>query len=349
PFFDAAKVLAHAISWRTIPVATQGDAMIVGFIKELLHNGCDRKNYRVLASREFCQDIPGYSVILEKCFGPKGALVLTRLFQQEPDRGEPLESVARHVRRLHKQQHRRISPGQYFKRRIHHALHRGRRLFFPPGYCLAMLGTDGSGKSAMIESIEQALGSALHGAIKTRHWRPGLLPSIVVLLGGKGPDGPVTNPHQAPGSGKIGSLLRLGYYALDFLLGYWLIVFPQLVRQPCLCIFDRYFYDFYMDPLRSRVNLPPWIVRLFDGFIPKPDLVICLGAEPEVIFARKPELSLKEITLQMDRLRRWQQTFSRSFWVDSGQSMEQTRDEVTTLLFRAMARKMERHYGIFPE
>lgn len=346
PYYSTTELFAHVRLWRTLPVAAPTDALISGFIKECLHNGRDRKDYLAQASREFGLDAFRQQAIFADCFGIAGAQLLVRLFQEGLAANETMGDFSACLWNHLWRQQLRKNPGLFVKRRLINLFNRLRRIFSPPGFMLVVLGTDGSGKTAIIEFLRHTLDPALHGAIRVRHWRPGYLPSIVELLGGKGPDGPVKNPHQAPSSGWFGSVLRMGYYSLDFVLGYWLLVFPELVRKPCLTIFDRYFYDFYIDPWRSRVDLPLWVVRLADFFIPKPHLILCLGTDPDIIFARKPELCLEEITLQVEKLRRFNQNCPRSFWIDTGKSLGETQDDALAALTRAMSIRLEYQFGV---
>ncbi len=345
PFYDATEVLAHATRWRGVAVAAPDDAVMIGWIKEYLHTGRDRNHELANAARAFVQDTVRWQSMFERFFGTHGASIWTDLLQQGAITEETLTWTVRRLRRCHWRHQWRKHPRRSWVRQWSNLWHRVSRIASPPGFMLAILGTDGSGKSALIDAMRETLNLPLHGAIKVRHWRPGLLPSIVVLTGGRRPEGPVTRPHQAPSSGGFGSLLRLGYYALDFILGYWLIILPELVRQPCLDIFDRYFHDFHVDPRRSRVALPPWVVRIVDGLIPEPDLVICLGTDPERIHARKPELPLPEIARQVSRLRQWQANASHAFWVDSGSTIEKMHDDTLTCLLHAMSQRMDRRFG----
>jgi thymidylate kinase len=44
------------------------------------------------------------------------------------------------------------------------------------------------------------------------------------------------------------------------------------------------------------------MARLAAATVPRPDLVICLLAEPEKVIARKPELSIDEIRIYQNKL-----------------------------------------------
>ena len=80
---------------------------------------------------------------------------------------------------------------------------------------------------------------------------------------------------------------------------------------------DRYYYDYYIDQSRSRTSLPNWIIRFFDFWVPSPDIIIGLGGDPEKIFARKPETSIKEVTRQTEALKAFCNRRRNAFWVNT--------------------------------
>ena len=97
-------------------------------------------------------------------------------------------------------------------------------------------------------------------------------------------------PHRGAKTGILSSLLRLAYYSVDYLLGYFLRVKP-VTRITRLAIFDRYYTDIICDSRRSRIYLP---VKFLYGwgkcFIPSLDYNILLTARTETILTRKREL-----------------------------------------------------------
>jgi thymidylate kinase len=88
-------------------------------------------------------------------------------------------------------------------------------------------------------------------------------------------------------------------------------------------VFDRYFYDFIVDPRRSRLSLPGWVPRLYLAATPQPDLVFFLDTTAEEIYARKQELQPEEIERQLSAYRRLaEQDPDRFVRLDAGQPPE---------------------------
>ena len=218
------------------------------------------------------------------------------------------------------------------------------RRLHPPGMFVAVLGTDGAGKSTMIEEASRHLFAAFTSKqSQVMHLRPGLLPPIHRLLKpwDKQVCAVVTNPHGSKPSGRIGSLLRLFYYYMDYVVGYWVKVRPPLVHNS-IVLFDRYCYDYWLDPRRARLSLPQWLIRLFMWLVPKPGLILCLGAEPEVIYTRKPELPLEEVRKQVGELRRFCEGNPRAVWIDTGQPIE-------TCVYQSLVAIMDRMASRCPQ
>lgn len=163
------------------------------------------------------------------------------------------------------------------------------RLLYPTGLFIAVLGPDGAGKSTLL----QHQGNELLGAFRRTaifHLKPG-------VLGRRGVDSPVTDPHgKRPRSLAI-SVLKMLYYLTDYMIGYLVKVRPRLIMST-LVLFDRYYNDIIVDPRRYRYEGPQWLIRLGYLFIPKPDLFLILDLPEEELLIRKQEVSIGELRRQ---------------------------------------------------
>lgn len=219
-------------------------------------------------------------------------------------------------------------------------LNKLRRFSRPLGYTIAFLGTDGSGKSTIISSIMPILNESFHKGVRYEHLRPNYLPSLAVLTGKRPKEAPsevCDNPHGGKPSGFLGSLIRLSYYWLDYTYGYFRKVYVDKSVKNHVWIFDRYFYDYINDPLRACIRLPKWLMKCYGVFVPTPDLTICLGADPEKIHARKPELPIDEVRRQVDVLKDFSENNRNSVWVDTGCSIEESIQQTMTAIIKMMS------------
>jgi thymidylate kinase len=156
----------------------------------------------------------------------------------------------------------------------------------PAGLFVAVLGPDGSGKSALIDHVVRKAHS-LFPFFRLFHWRPNFIKPRKF-------HGPVTDPHSEPVRDPFTSSLFLLGLLMDFWVGYWFSVRPHLVRSG-LVIFDRYFDDLIVDPKRYRYGGPLWLARVARYLAPSPHLKLVLDAPTEVILLRKQEIDRDEL------------------------------------------------------
>lgn len=220
-----------------------------------------------------------------------------------------------------------------------------KRFFKPVGYTIAFLGTDGAGKSTIIDAITPILNEAFHKGVRYEHMRPNYLPSLAVLTGKRPKDAPVEvcdNPHGGKPSGFLGSLMRLSYYWLDYTYGYFRKIYVDKSIKNHVWVFDRYFYDYINDPLRACIRLPKWLMKAYGLFVPTPDLTICLGANPEKIHARKPELPIEEVRRQIDTLKAFAESNNRAVLIDTGCSIEESVQMTMTAILEMMSKRFDK-------
>jgi len=324
-------VLVRTFYDNGIRAAKPADAAIISFIKEIIGTGQTRKNYWQLAVNAFADDKELFTATLQSYFGAKTfeRILLPLLQNKELNLCSASSAL--------KSGHLCTRPASTVTVRLIDYWHRLRRVFNRPGAFVAVLGTDGSGKSTVIEALQPPLVNAFHSPMHYRHMRPNLLPSIARIFGHQMNSGPVTEPHASQPSGFLGSLLRLSYYSLDYTVGYWLTVWPLMVKKPCLFLFDRYFHDYYIDSRRGRINLPKWLIKLYEFFIPTPDVILCLGTDADIIRTRKPELPLDEVKRQVEKLKRFCDEKANAVWIDTGCSEKESVNNALEAITSVMA------------
>lgn len=304
---------------------------VLGVLKEVLHNNRLPKRYiegARVAARTHWQELAGL-------LSPMGsrALMLFRQLLLVTSAPSELAGQCGAIRNALRSHAVRRAPLSYFVRRFRFEWSKVRRYLEPSGAVIAILGVDGAGKSTVINSIKPVLDEATHNATCVFHLRPGLLPPLARLKGrAKAQVGPVLDPHGSPPSGWLGSLLRLIWLSLDYSLGYWLLIRPKIAKEPAIVIFDRYAYDMALDPRRFRIGLPGRVAALFARFAPRPDLIICLHAKPEVIAARKRELSMEEIERQLEALRAFAKIQQNAILVSTEGAVEDTRNTILNIM-----------------
>ena len=204
-----------------------------------------------------------------------------------------------------------------------------------PGLLVAFLGPDGSGKSTVIRRVAEQV-SGEFGGVSIRHLRPRAAPARAGT--------PVREPHAHPPYGMIASAVKVGYFALDYWLGHWSTIGPLLGRGH-LVIFDRYFHDMLVDPLRYRYGGPRWLVRCVARLVPQPDLWVLLDASPEVLWARKPELATTESRRQRCLYQTLADRLPNAVCIDAERALEAVVDDVIRRIHSHALAEHRRHGG----
>ena len=98
-------------------------------------------------------------------------------------------------------------------------------------------------------------------------------------------------------------------------------------RHDRLIIFDRYFDDLYLDPLRFRFGGSVAIVRMVRVFIPRPTRYFVLLTTAEIIMRRKQEVPEAELKRQLEAYAALIDG-KRYFGIDAGKSPKSIVDEI---------------------
>lgn len=94
----------------------------------------------------------------------------------------------------------------------------------PNGLMVAVLGPDGAERETLAESVRRNISKLLQYKIRACRLRPQLPPSPGPLLSGRvGNNRLVNNPGTQIAAGKIVKTLRLFYYILNYIVGYWFV------------------------------------------------------------------------------------------------------------------------------
>lgn len=307
-YYPLANIVGDVVTYRGIKVLDLRKSYYIGFLKEIIHVGKAKEKYTVGFTNLVNSNPSYYKSELTKIYGPDFCAKVFNNTERLEDnfpflQREMLKSVDGGSK-IQKIKDRLSIVNRFFKTK--------------PGYIIAFMGTDGSGKSTMINQISPLLNEGFHNSVFYRHLRPNMLPSIGSLFGTKERQGtPVTEPHAGGQSGLLGSILRWAYYMIDYTAGYFMNIFPKIRAKSHVYIFDRYYYDYYIDPKRARIKLPTWILRSGDIFVPQPDIIFCLGGDPEIIYKRKPETSLDEVQRQNEALQIFCKCNKKAVWVDT--------------------------------
>lgn len=158
-------------------------------------------------------------------------------------------------------------------------------------------GVDGAGKSTILENAREMLEKKYRREVVVLRQRPSILPILSAYKYGKQAaesKAAKTLPRTGTNKSVISSLIRFLYYYVDYILGQWKIEWTYN-RRGKMVLYDRYYFDFIADSKRANIILNHSFIRKLYQWVFKPELNIVLYADPEVILARKQELSHDDI------------------------------------------------------
>lgn len=216
---------------------------------------------------------------------------------------------------------------------------------------VAIIGPDGSGKSTVSTRLESELGMPVKliymgvnmyaSGVMLPHTR--LIVALRRSRRGDDPEAasdiprfrppPATTPRRVLAS--LRSSLRLAHWVAEE--SYRLAVARRHTRRGEVVIFDRHFFvDFFASDI-AAVDGPRPLSRRIHGFIlrrvfPLPDLVVCLDAPAEVLYARKPEGSIQRVQKKREECLALLDVLPESVVVDAGKPADEVVKEVATAI-----------------
>lgn len=222
------------------------------------------------------------------------------------------------------------------------------RMIWCPRYLqkiIAVEAPDGTGKTTFINHLVISIAHFFVTDLKkTRvyHFRPSYLPNLGAAGAKTGvmvQDTRFTEPHRAKPAGFISSFIRMVYYWSDYVLGMPIIVRKD-ARFDNITVFDRYIYDFLVDPHRSRIALPYWMRNIFTCLVKRPRLVFVLNADAETIYKRKQELEPEEIKRQLVEFRKLQNKGDFVYLLDASRSPEEIANQAMKIIIDKFCKKI---------
>ncbi len=213
------------------------------------------------------------------------------------------------------------------------------RVIHPTGLVVGLLGPDGCGKSTVGDLLIEELKPVFRG-VSRFHLRPD-------LFGRKKHDNGqvVVDPHGEKARGLLMSICKLFFFLTEYLGGYLLKIRPLQVRSH-LVVFDRYFHDILIDPIRYRFGAPMWLARFCSLFIPEPDLFIIFDAPADIINGRKQEVPLAETERQREAYLAFAQNKGNCIVINTDQPIANSVADVCGKVLNYMEDRLQARTGV---
>ena len=205
------------------------------------------------------------------------------------------------------------------------------------GLFVVFLGSDGSGKTAVIERIQSDLAPVFGGGTAYRHLRPGIFRKNSHVA-------PVMDPYAKAPRSVGASVAKIIFWWCDYFFGWWLMIRPKLADST-LVVFDRYYHDMLIDPRRYRYGGPMWMARWVGKLIPKPDMWILLDAPAEVLQARREKAPCEDVDRQRIEYLNWVRSMKNGIVIDASQTLDEVVARVNQAILDTMTDSTEKNRG----
>jgi thymidylate kinase len=327
-FANCQHMLKRRQSHKNFFIPNPVDEAVVSLMTRLIYAGYVKENYRDRIQKSAIQENLDMIDVLTPWIGKE----LAEKIIQSANNGE-WEKIEKKVKSVRKQIFftNMRNPFNFLNALTRDAIRLIRRWIFSPGLSVVFFGPDGCGKTSVAQELKLhlektfLLGKGLHC-----HWKP-------VRQKNK-PSSPNKNPHGLPPRSKLRSFVYFTYHYLPFIWGWWRTVKPVLFKSG-LVIIDRYYYDFFIDIRRYRLNLPKWIIKTGFVFVKKPDLAFCLDASPDILQSRKKEVTFDECARQREEYRKLAKKLSNGYVIDASKPLEHVVADVQRIVLEYMAKR----------
>lgn len=210
------------------------------------------------------------------------------------------------------------------------------RVAHPTGLVIAILGVDGAGKSAVAANLPAHMASLCQRA-RVFHYRP---------FWGRARRRPTAcDPHQQRPRGAVLSLVKIAFVWLDYWVSWVSVIRPAKARST-LIVFDRYFDDLYLDPVRYRSAAVAGVAHWLARWAPRPDLFVVLDASVSQLHQRRPDMSPVTAAALKARYTQFTASEPRAIMINNDGRLEHALRETTQYALRFMVRRLQRRLGM---
>lgn len=322
-FFSFEELYRNTVTYKTFTVLNDTYDTVMLLAQNLIAYGRLKEKYQhTILNKYQCNKAPIDKLICSFWGKKIGLELIENLAKQDFN---SIISLSEKLRSVAKQRIFLKNPIKTFFNIIRFVVGRFYRIIWCPKKFwrfFAVEAPDGTGKTTFINNLINQL-QYLYVSEPTKfvvhHFRPEILPNLGAVgekAGVMKQDKNFTEPHRAKPASFLSSFIRMTYYWLDYVIGV-----PFLLRKEVhyekFTIFDRYIYDFIVDPHRTRIELPLWIRKIFVKCVIQPQLVFILDAEASTIYKRKQELSPNEIDRQLSLFRNLAKSHKRFITIDA--------------------------------
>jgi len=203
------------------------------------------------------------------------------------------------------------------------------------GIFCVLVGLDGAGKTTLARNLcHFAAGESRFRGVRYFHWRPNLSRRVEFPL----PEFQNLPRKQARPKNLFNSVLSAARLAKNVVMANlaWQVRLRPLLRRGYLVLVDRYFYNYYLDPVSVKYSGPTSWLNFARRFFPAPDVVVTLHAPTEVLLRRKQELPEAEILRQAATLETMPFDAARVIDADASRPADELAQNTLSEILKAM-------------
>lgn len=297
PLVEAKNILQGRVEYKNFFIAEPIVETCMHLLYPLIQYGKIKEKYKEKICKYYKE--PGFYNILSESLGGKTARhIINRIGDKDWDSIErenikyKIILIFRYI--LHLNLKRLKIFFKFTKTNIY-------RLLKPSGLFIAFIGTDGAGKTTIINRLDKFFTqNFMSGKVEQFYWRPYLFPPLKNLAPfTKTTDNDEGNSQEGPAAKQgnaIFSYVKFFYYFFDYIVGRK--KYQSVWSRGGIVCFDRYYYDHIIYPQRFSFSVPRRLMSFMEKFIPQPDLIFFLYAPPEILNQRKMEHPFAEVVRQ---------------------------------------------------
>jgi thymidylate kinase len=305
PWIDSNYILSTKEVYKDVYIPRKGAEAAITVLKELTGGGNVPEKYYDKIINLSLEDKQGFISSLKPIFNKYAEDLYNNASNGRWDQIDTFKDEIK--KRIFSNRNKRKKVSRVINYLTHESKRRIVSLFKPKGGLVAFIGPDGSGKSSVIELVTKRL-DIVYPEKHMYHMRFGIFPDLKTGLG-------LTSVNKQKvaiekdrttniGNQKVNSKPKMVrviaswtvvlYYTIEFFLAH--IKVWKTASRSGLVVFDRYYYDYFVQPAYRDLIWPFKKVLLF--IVPTPRAVIFLKADPEIVYKRKGELNPTEIKTQ---------------------------------------------------
>ena len=332
-----------------IMVASEMHQAFLAWFSTLIRNGAFSKRYAPLITRLIREQPAAFQELLQRTFGANLADELVLLAQGgRMEESEALASACRRAVWLGALRRHPLRTMGRFGKQLGNAIEHRLR---PSGLDVALLGPDGAGKTTLCTMISELpsrkvpFGNAHYRKLYHRVLPPLGAIESALLRRPRRPQPDPMNPHGMSPRHPLVWLFSYGYYTVD----HWLseiIWNRQKLAHINLMLHDRHPLEVVIDPRRYRYTGPLFLARWIGRLAPKPDLVVVLDAPPEVIQARKQDVTFEETVRQRAAYRALAESLPNGRIVDATQPLDKVISDVISHITAFTELRTKRRFNL---